>query len=232
MTNAARDTLRRLDTILADNAEPIRSMIGQSQYVLGRVGAQFGQTRRDRCRPRTPHRRRENNRAPGLRSDGADAICRDIANAPRGQLTVAEPTALIVFETRKFLVRPIPSEDPTFANAEWSDNVPKLLQTKIIQSFENAGLSQAVARPAEGVVGRQATRDRYSKIPDFDVARADGRNRVCRQDTVGQRPHRGSQSVPRERTGGHVNAPSAAAALDQAFGTCATELVTWAAAII
>ena len=56
-----------------------------------------------------------------------------------------------MFETRKFLVRPNPSDDPTFAKAEWSDNVPKLLQTKIIQTFENAGLSRAVSRPAEGV---------------------------------------------------------------------------------
>ena len=35
MTNAARDTLRRLDTILAENAEPIRSMIGNINTFSG-----------------------------------------------------------------------------------------------------------------------------------------------------------------------------------------------------
>ena len=67
-------------------------------------------------------------------------------------MIVAEPTALIALETRKFLIRPNPSDEPTFAKAEWSDNAPKLLQTKIIQTFENAGLSKTVSRPAEGLV--------------------------------------------------------------------------------
>ena len=94
-----------------------------------------------------------------------------------------------------------PKRRPDLRKAEWSDNVPKLLQAKIIQTFENAGLSQTVARPAEGVVADKQLAHRYSKIPDFHFARADGRNRVRRQDTVGQWPYRGSKSVPRERTG-------------------------------
>ena len=93
-----------------------------------------------------------------------------IASAPRGQLIVAEPTALIALETRKFLIRPNPSDDPTFAKAEWSDNVPKLLQAKIIQTFENAGLSQDGFKAGGGARRGQATRARYSKIPDFHFA--------------------------------------------------------------
>ena len=35
MTNAARDTLRRLDTVLADNAEPIRSTMANLSTFTG-----------------------------------------------------------------------------------------------------------------------------------------------------------------------------------------------------
>ena len=64
-----------------------------------------------------------------------------------------------MFETRKFLVRPIPSDDPTFAKAEWSDNVPKLLQTKIIQTFENAGLSRKFPGRRRGSPDKQLAID-------------------------------------------------------------------------
>jgi ABC-type uncharacterized transport system auxiliary subunit len=34
----------------------------------------------------------------------------------------------------------------------WSDNLPKLFQQKVVQSFENANYLQAVARPREGLI--------------------------------------------------------------------------------
>ena len=39
----------------------------------------------------------------------------------KGLLAVMEPTAILMFDTQKILVRPSGSEGPTFANARWSD---------------------------------------------------------------------------------------------------------------
>ena len=154
-----------------------------------------------------------------------------IDGAARGQLIVAEPTALIALETRKFLIRPNPSDEPTFAKAEWSDNVPKLLQTKIIQTFENAGLSQTVSRPAEGLVAdKQLALDirkfQISTSPE-PMAEIEFAAKIVSDKGASWR-----KSVPGECAGQGVNAASAAAALDEAFGKSATELVIWAAGVM
>ena len=92
--------------------------------------------------------------APGAPSVVYDLTRRGLSadlKAPAGCSPIPEPTATIVFDTQKFLVRPSDAEGPTFANAKWSDNLPKLHQAKIIQSFENAGLLGSVARPMDAL---------------------------------------------------------------------------------
>jgi phospholipid/cholesterol/gamma-HCH transport system substrate-binding protein len=230
MTNAARDTLRRLDTVLTDSAEPLRNTMANLNTFTGALarnsdeldGIVAGLERLAGGGKPT---------APQVYDLTAPTQFREIASAPRGQLTVAEPTALIVFETRKILVRPIPSEDPTFSNAEWSDNVPRLLQAKIVQSFENAGLSQVVARPTEGITAdKQLTIDirkfqiSASGEPMAEIefaARISDNGRIVEAKVF-------RASVPVVA----MNASSATAALDQAFGTCATELVNWVTTVI
>ena len=50
------------------------------------------------------------------------------------------------------------------ANARWSDNLPVLFQEKVIQSFENAGYSQAVSRTRDGIRGCLPARDRHQEL--------------------------------------------------------------------
>ena len=122
----------------------------QSADVLGRAGTQLGSPRWHRRRRGAPDRRRPRGRNAGhLRSDGA-ARGVHVGHAPRGQLIVAEPSAPISFDTRKILVRPAGKEDPSFTDADWADNVPKLLQAKVIQSFENSGFLRTAAKSTEG----------------------------------------------------------------------------------
>jgi phospholipid/cholesterol/gamma-HCH transport system substrate-binding protein len=231
MTNAARDTLRRLDTVLADNAEPLRNtMVNLNTFTdaLARNSSKLdgivaglerfaggGKTTVSQVYDLT-----------------APTQFREIAGTPRGLLTVAEPTALIIFESRKILVRPTPSEDPTFSNAEWSDNVPRLLQAKIIQSFENAGLSQVVTRPTEGVTAdKQLMIDirkfqiSASGVPMAEIELA---ARIITENGRIAEAKMFRTSIPVAA----MNASAATTALDQAFGTCATELVNWAAGVM
>ena len=229
MTNAARDSLRRLDTILADNSDAIHSTMGNLSTFTDALARNSGKldgivAGLERLAGGGPAN------APQTVYDlTAPTQFAAIGDAPRGQLIVAEPTALIALETRKFLIRPNPSDDPTFAKAEWSDNAPKLLQTKIIQTFENAGLSKTVSRPAEGLVAdKQLALDirkfQISTAPEPTAEIEFAAKIVSDQGRIlGAKVFRAS--VPAKA----LNAASAAAALDEAFGQCATELVIWAA---
>ena len=57
MTQAARDALRKVDTVLSENSELAEGHHREFQGVLGRTGAQHRQARRHRRRPRTHDRR-------------------------------------------------------------------------------------------------------------------------------------------------------------------------------
>ena len=110
--------------------------------------------------------------------------------------------------------------------------VARRLQTKIIQSFENAGYLRAVARPLDGLtadyqllVDIRSFQVTLLPEPRADVEftakilAADGR-------IVDARLLHASVPV------GAADAPAAAAGLDKAFGKAATELVLWASGVI
>jgi phospholipid/cholesterol/gamma-HCH transport system substrate-binding protein len=70
---------------------------------------------------------------------------------PAWQLVIGEPTVVLSLNTDKVLQQANKGSWVPFADAHWSDNLPNLLQTKIIQSFENAGYVDAVLRPADAL---------------------------------------------------------------------------------
>jgi phospholipid/cholesterol/gamma-HCH transport system substrate-binding protein len=232
MTNSARDTLRRLDIILADNSEAIHSTMANLSTFTDALARNSGKLDGIVAGLERLTGGSGANAAQVVYDLTAPTQFTAIAGAPRGQLIVAEPTALIALETRKFLIRPNPSDEPTFAKAEWSDNAPKLLQAKIIQAFENAGLSKTVSRPAEGLVAdRQLALDirkfQISTSPEplaeieFAAKIMSDNGRIVEAKVF-------QATVPAKE----MNAASAAAALDEAFGKSATELVIWAAGVM
>jgi phospholipid/cholesterol/gamma-HCH transport system substrate-binding protein len=230
MTTAARDALRRLDLILADNAEPLRSTIANLNTFSEALA-------------------RNSDKLDGIvkgleRLTGGDAanaprVVYDLAapktfpsmdKKPQGPLVIADPASLIMFETRKILARPSGSEDPSFAGAEWGDSTPKLVQEKVIQTFENAGF--AVARPSENVTAEnQLFLDlrkfqlSASAVPSAEVefgakiVSTDGRLLGTRVFACSLAPK-------------SVNAAGTVEALNEAFSKCAIELVQWTASLI
>jgi phospholipid/cholesterol/gamma-HCH transport system substrate-binding protein len=233
MTNAARDALKRLDGILSDNSEPIRSTIANLNTFSGALARNSdklddivaGLARLMGAGPTTTAAR-------VVYDLTAPRNFPPIGKIPENQLTVVEPNVLIVFESRKIPVRPSGDEDATFANAEWSDSIPRLVHAKIIQTFENAGLLRAVARPSEGIAAdhqlvidiRQFQFSRQAE-PTGDVGFA-ARIISAQGRIIDARLFQAS--VPAKGS----NATAAAAALDEAFGKCATELVLWAAGVM
>jgi ABC-type uncharacterized transport system auxiliary subunit len=65
------------------------------------------------------------------------------------QVTVLDTVATLVFDTQNILIRTASGTYSTVENAKWADNLPKLMQAKIVQSFENAQQLRAVSRPLD-----------------------------------------------------------------------------------
>jgi cholesterol transport system auxiliary component len=149
---------------------------------------------------------------------------------PRGQLIVVEPTALSILDSERIVVRPSPVEVGYLQDAQWSDRLPRLMQERIIQAFENASRLRAVGRPRDRM---SADYQLVTDVRAFDVsffpatvAEAEISAKVVSERggrILAARVFRAS--VPAASPAG----PAGIAALDQAFQRVATDLVLWTA---
>ena len=155
------------------------------------------------------------------------------AGAIRGQLVIAEPTAVSVLDSERIVVRPTPEQVATLGGAQWSDRLPRLLQARLVETFENANQLRSVGRPADGItsdyqllVDVRAFQLSVAPAPAGVVEIAakivsGGSGRI-----VAARVFRASS--PAAGTDG----PEAVAAIEAAFQDVAVQLVRWAARVI
>lgn len=151
MTQAARDALKRVDAVLAENAEPLQSTIANLKVFSEGLARNTG---------------RLDGIVAGLeRMTGGGAAAapkviydldapRDFAppkKAVKGQLLIPEPTSILMFDTQRILFVPPGVDHPGFSDFQWSDSLPKLVQAKLIQSFENYDPGHAPLRAMDGV---------------------------------------------------------------------------------
>ena len=227
MTQAARDALRRVDTVLAENSEPLRETIANLKTFSAALARNS-----DRLDGIVAAVERMTGGGPAV----APPIIYDLTaprafppidKVPAGLLAVLEPTAIILFDTQKILVRPSGTEDPTFTTARWSDNLPKLLHARIIQSFENANLLRTVTRATEGLT---ADYQLFIDIRSFQlsmtaepVADVEFAAKILSNDAkiIEARIFRATVPVK------PADAAGTAAALNEAFGKVIVELVPW-----
>jgi phospholipid/cholesterol/gamma-HCH transport system substrate-binding protein len=227
MSLVARDVLRRFDGLLADNAQPLRSMIGNLDTFAGALA-------------------RNSDRLDGIvagleRMTGGSAAkarlvtydltvphAAEAAEKPSAeQLVVLDPTALAALDTER--VQSVSAEG-AFANlpdAQWSDALPKLVQVKILRSLEDAGGFSGVSRPVEGLA---ADFQLVVDVRRFQLA-ANGAADVefgCKilasnGRITAMRAFRAAVAAEA------ANASAAVAALDRAFGQAGSDLVAWVA---
>jgi cholesterol transport system auxiliary component len=70
----------------------------------------------------------------------------------RAQVLVPEPTMVRALDTDRIAARPSPAEYAYLPGAVWSDRLPKLLQTRLVQTLQNSGRAGAVAVPGQGIL--------------------------------------------------------------------------------
>ena len=81
------------------------------------------------------------------------------------QLAVARPTAMQTLDTERIALMRGAAMD-YYADAQWNDSVPRLVQSLLVEAFERSGRILAVARESEGVRGDYTLE---TEIRDFDA---------------------------------------------------------------
>jgi ABC-type uncharacterized transport system, auxiliary component len=76
-------------------------------------------------------------------SDGASARSR--------QILVPEPTAIKSLNSEQVVVRVSQSEIQYLADSRWSDRLPVLVQSKLVEAFENSRRLGGVGKPGQGL---------------------------------------------------------------------------------
>jgi phospholipid/cholesterol/gamma-HCH transport system substrate-binding protein len=232
LTQAARTALQRLDGILADNSTAIKNtMANLSTFsdALARNAQKVdsivaGIERMTGGSSAT---------SPGAIYDltAADAFP-PLGRKLNAQLSIGDPSAVLMLDTQKIVVRPQPPENPSFENVRWSDSLPKLVQARIMQSFENAKYFSAVARQAE------ALSSDYQLLIDlraFEISTAPTTEAIVELSArlVGENGKIRDSHVFRSMLPAQIgDAAMAASALNDAFGQVAKELVIWTASAI
>lgn len=225
LTQSARGTLQRIDKILDDNSAALHNTIaGFSTFadVLSRNSERI-----DGILAGLERFAGGSKAKPGIYTltPFSKALC-DTPKLP--QLAIPEPSAPMAFNSDRVVIMGDPPEDAPFEQAQFTDNAPAVMQAKIIESLENTKCFQAVGRPAfdspepSAQLQMEVRRFSVTMKPSptanveiaFNLAEPSGKITETR---VFQ------QSAPLAA----VDAPSAVAALDSAFGKVLDGAMPW-----
>lgn len=227
MTQAAREALRKVDTVLTENAEPLRNTIANINTFAAALARNA-----DKVDGILAGIERLTGGGPGAAPPTYYDLTapRDVPQADKplpAQLSIREPTGVLMYDTQRILVLPSGAEDASFATARWTDSLPKLLQARILQTFENAGLLRSVARASIDDPGRLQLqidiRNFQLTLKPDPVAEVEFAARLVGEggEILAARIFRAEAPA----TG--KDAAAASAALNQAFVRTVKELVAW-----
>ncbi|MGJ4994607.1 ABC-type transport auxiliary lipoprotein family protein [Bradyrhizobium sp. HKCCYLS3077] len=225
MTQAARDALRRVDAVLAENAGPLKDTIANLKTFSDGLARNTGKL---------------DGIVSGLeKMTGGGTPVQKITydlTAPRdvgpvgrtikGQLAIPEPTAVAMLQTQRMLFSPI-REVPGFAEFLWADSIPKLVQARLIDTFENYDVAHAPLRASDlGQPDVQLVIDiRRFRIDTEGGAKADiglsARLVEKSGKVVASRLFDETQPIAQ------INPTEAVAAFDAAFGRAAKSILSW-----
>lgn len=145
-----------------------------------------------------------------------------------GALVINEPTAILPVDSDRIVIRTGAESVAYLSGAQWADRLPRLVQTRLIETFERSGHLGRVGRPGLAASYVLVTELRRFEI---DVARneavveisarivSDGAARI-----VAAQVFSATAPAPATRDG------QAAIAIDAALGNVMRRIVAWSAA--
>ena len=226
MTQAARDALRKVDSVLSENSAPLHEAISNlSTFTEGLA----------RNTPKldgiVAGLERMTGSAAPPRKVIYDLEAADQFETPRRPLepglVIAEPTATTRLQTQRFLFASDEELHDDFANAQWSDSLPQLVQAKLLQSFENYDIAHA---PLRGDALSEGGVRLLIDLRRFDIAFAPEpkANIALSAKLVDGAGHLKAARIFEQSTPiADLTVAHAAGAFDRAFGALARDVVGW-----
>ena len=149
------------------------------------------------------------------------------------QLVVNEPTAVRSLGTDRILVKPNPEQVTYFKGAAWSDQLPRLVQARMVQAFQNAGLVRAVGSRADRL---DADMELAAQLNAFqvEVSQGDATAHVNLYVKLidGQRGRMlASRAFDTRVPTSYNNAAVMVASLNEAFDSVMRDVVPWVASV-
>ena len=225
MTQAARDALRKVDLVLTENSDSLKDTIANFKVFseglarnTGKLDGIVAGLERMTGVTSPPPKITYDLRA--LQNSGPVGKVIDV------QWAIPEPTAVAMLETQRFLFSPA-QDYPGFTEAMWADALPKLVQARLIESFENYDIAHAPLRMADiGQTEFQLLIDvrRFRIAVESGPAAEIGLSaRIVDKSgkVVASRLFEESEKF------GAVTPPEAAAAFSEAFGRIAKSMIAW-----
>lgn len=152
-----------------------------------------------------------------------------LARHTRGQIEIIEPSATPALDSDRIVIRTAPEAIAYLTGAQWSARLPALVQTRLIQTFENAKLTQSVGSPGQRFTADYALTSEIRSF-EIDVSRGEAQVEVAAR-LVAEASGRivaaqiFSAKVPATLTQSSVPA----AALDAALADVMRAIVHWTA---
>jgi phospholipid/cholesterol/gamma-HCH transport system substrate-binding protein len=227
LTQAARETLGRIDGLIGDNAANLKDAITNIASFSAALGRNAGNV---------------DGIVQGLqRLTGSGkpevVVTYDLA-APSGfptsvtppvtQLVVPAPTSVIALFSQNIIVQGHDGDELPFPEARWADTIPSLTQARIVQGFENAGYMKVATTEDDLTADFKLAIDfrefRITTSPAPPVADVEFSAKLFDADGKMVDAKVFSGTAPVSVTN---DSAVAAKALDEAFGKVATGLIEW-----
>ena len=226
MTQAARDALRKVNSVLSENSEPLKDTIANFKVFSEGLA---------RNTPKLDSILAGVEKMTGGGPANAPKITYNLRAAQgfappqktiKGQLVIPEPTAVAMLETQRMLFSPV-QDYPDFADFLWADSIPKLLQAKLIESFENYDIAHAPLRstdvgPADFQLLIDVRRFRVA-VESGPVAEIGLSAKIVDKNGKVVASHLFEQSQKFDK----VEPAAAVAAFNDAFGRIAKDIIAW-----
>ncbi len=146
------------------------------------------------------------------------------------QLVVETPIAAAGLNTGRIAVAASPLSSDYYATSAWTDRAPLMVQTLLIESFENTKRIVAVGRDAIGLRGNYVLQ---TELREFQAETYHGGHPVARvrlNTKIVRMPERqiiGSRTIERCSEASSDQVPAVVAAFDEALGAVLKRTVTW-----
>ena len=227
LSDSARTAVKHIDELIEQNAKPLNTAItGIASFadVLGR-NAQRVEGLLGGLETLTGTGKKE---GPPTYDLSAATDFTGLTQTIPAQLVVGDVAALLVFDTQKIQTRAAAGTYAALPDAQWADTLPRLLQAKLLQSFENARQVGSVSRPIDQLTPeyRLELGIRVFEAGPENMAQVELAARLVSDKGAVKAAKIFAASAP----GKSAEAADIVAALDRAFRQVAGEIVRWTVA--